>query len=56
MQRLSIVRFANGPKRSAGRLLGAEKLIFLIRDIDDATMAAASVESCQSVVPAFGAA
>ena len=31
-------------------LLGAEKLIFLIRDIDDATMTAASVESCRFVV------
>ena len=29
---------------------GAKKLIFLIRDIDDATMAGASVESCQFVV------
>ena len=33
-----------------GHFLGAEKLIFLIRDIDDATMAGASVESCQFVV------
>ena len=32
--------------------LGGEKNIFLIRDIDDATiMAAAPVESCQSAVP-----
>ena len=30
--------------------LGAKKLIFLIRDIDDAAMAAAPVESCQFVV------
>ena len=30
-----------------GHLLGAKKLICLIRDIDDATMAAASVESCR---------
>ena len=30
---------------------GRKKLIFLIRDIDDAAMAAASVESCQFVVP-----
>ena len=29
---------------------GAKKLIFLIRDIDDATMAAASVETCRFVV------
>ncbi len=29
---------------------GPKKLIFLIRDIDDATMAAASVESCRFVV------
>ena len=28
---------------------GPKKLIFLIRDIDDATMAGASVESCQFV-------
>ena len=33
-----------------GHVLGAEKLIFLIRDIDDATMAGASMESCQFVV------
>ena len=33
-----------------GRLLGAENIIFLIRDIDDATMAGASVEICQFVV------
>ena len=32
---------------------GPKKLIFLIRDIDDATMAGASVESCQFVVPAL---
>ena len=29
---------------------GAKKLIFLIRDIDDATMTAASMESCRFVV------
>ena len=29
---------------------GPKKLIFLIRDIDDATMAGASVESCRFVV------
>ena len=29
--RLSIVRFANGPKRSMGHVLGAKKGIFLIR-------------------------
>ena len=33
-----------------GHLLGAEKINFLIRDIDDATMAAASMESCRFVV------
>ena len=31
MRYLSIVQFANGPKRSAGHVLGAEKGIFLIR-------------------------
>ena len=29
---------------------GPKKLIFLIREIDDATMTGASVESCQFVV------
>ena len=48
--RPSIVRFANGPKRSMGHLLGGKKIIFLIRDIDDPAMAAASVESCRFVV------
>ena len=48
---LSIVRFARGPKRSMGRLLGSEKFFFLIRDIDGPTMTAASMESCQSVAP-----
>ena len=33
-----------------GHFLGAKKLIFLIRDIDDAAMAGASVESCRFVV------
>ena len=33
-----------------GHFLGAEKINFLIRDIDDPTMAATSVESCQFVV------
>jgi len=33
-----------------GHVLGAEKLIFLIRDIDDATRAGASMESCRFVV------
>ena len=33
-----------------GHVLGAEKEIFLIRDIDDATMAGASLESCRFVV------
>jgi hypothetical protein len=32
-----------------GHLLGREKVIFLIRDIDDATRAAAPVESCRFV-------
>ena len=49
--RLSIVRFARGPKRSMGRLLGSEKIFFLIRDIDGPTMAGVSVESCQFVAP-----
>ena len=31
-----------------GHLLGAKKINFLIRDIDDATTAATPVESCQS--------
>ena len=47
--RLSIVRFDIGPKRSMGHLLGAKKSNFLIRDIDDAAMAAAPVEICQSL-------
>ena len=34
--RLSIARFANGPKRSMGHVLGAEKGIFLIRGVDAA--------------------
>ena len=34
-----------------GHFLGAEKEIFLSRDIDDATRAGASVESCRFVVP-----
>ena len=46
----SIVPFATGPKRSMGHLLGGEKLIFLIRDKDDAAMAGASAESCRFVV------
>ena len=33
-----------------GHLLGAEKNHFVIRDIDDAAMAGASVESCRFVV------
>ena len=33
-----------------GHLLGAEKNNFLMREIDDATMTGASVESCQFVV------
>ena len=33
-----------------GRLLGDENVIFLIRDFDDATRAAASLESCRFVV------
>ena len=45
--RLSIVPFATGPKRSMGHLPGAEKLIFLIREIDDAATVGASVESCR---------
>ena len=34
-----------------GHVLGAEKGIFLIRDIDDAAMAGASVESCRFLAP-----
>jgi len=48
--RSSTVWFANGPKRSIGHLLGAKKIIFLIRDIDDPAMTAASMESCRFVV------
>ena len=33
-----------------GHLLGSKKINFLIREIDDATMAGASVESCRFVV------
>ena len=33
-----------------GHLLGSKKINFLIREIDDATMAAVSVETCQFVV------
>ena len=33
-----------------GHFLGGEKIIFLIRDIDDATRAGASMESCRFVV------
>ena len=48
--RLSIVRFATGPKRSMGHFLGAEKAFFLIRGRRSAVaVAAAAVESCQSV-------
>ena len=39
MRRLSIIPFATGPKRSMGHFLGAKKIFFLIRDIDDATRA-----------------
>ncbi len=45
-----VVWVANGPKRSMGHVMGPKKLIFLIRDIDDLTVAGASVESCQFVV------
>ena len=34
-----------------GHLLGGEKIIFLIRDIDGPAMAAAPVESCQDRGP-----
>ena len=34
-----------------GHLLGSKKINFLIREIDDATMAGASVETYQFVVP-----
>ena len=33
-----------------GHLLGAEKIFFLIREIDDAAMAGASVETCRFAV------
>ena len=33
-----------------GHFLGAKKINFLIRDIDDAAMAAASVKTCRFVV------
>ena len=49
MQLLSIVPLANSPTRSMGHLLGAEKLFFLIRDIDDAARAGVSVASCRFV-------
>ena len=48
--RSSTVPYDIGPKRSMGHFLGAEKINFLIRDIDDAAMAGASVESCRFVV------
>ena len=47
----SIHPFDTGPKRSMGHLLGGEKIIFLIRDIDGPAMAAAPVESCQDRGP-----
>ena len=47
---LSTVQLANGPKRSVGHVLGAEKGNFLIRVAERrSTMAAAPVESCQSL-------
>ena len=49
--RLGIVPLATSPKRSMGHLLGGEKIIFLIRDIDGPAMAAAPVESCQDRGP-----
>ena len=48
--RLSILPLANGPKRSMGHLLGAKKINFFNREIDDAAMAGASMETCQFVV------
>ena len=48
---LGIVPLATSPKRSMGHLLGGEKIIFLIRDIDGPAMAAAPVESCQDRGP-----
>ena len=38
-------------KEIDGTLPGGRKLIFLIREIDDAAMTAASMETCQFVVP-----
>ena len=45
---LSVVRFANGPKRPMGHLLRGEKINFFIRDIDDPTRPAAPMESSPS--------
>ena len=47
---MSTVRFATGPKRSMGHVLGAEKEFFLIRDIDGPKGSGAPVESCRFVV------
>ena len=47
--RLSILQFANGPKRSMGHVLKAKKINFWCRDTDDPTMAAAPAESCRFV-------
>ena len=52
MQRLSVVPFAKGPKRSMGHLLGAEKIIFFFNSRPmsrHGPMAGAPVESCQSL-------
>ena len=48
--RMSTVQFANGPTRSMGHVLGAEKDFFLIRGRGRPTATAAPVECCQSVV------
>ena len=48
--RLSIVRFAHGPNRSMGHVLGAEKDLFLIRGRRcPMVLAAAAAETCQSL-------
>ena len=46
---LNVFRFATGPKISMGHLLGPKKYNSGCRGDDDATMAAAPVESCQFV-------
>ena len=47
---IAIARIGNCPKRSLQDVLGAGKVIFLVRDIDGPTTTAGSVESCRFVV------